>query len=556
MKKYIIGIGSLCVIAALVYYFVPAVHGNVNSWFQSITSKTDDHDDHDGHDHGKHDGHENCNHDHGKHDDHDDHKNCNHDHGKQDKHDDHDDHKNCNHDHGKQDKHDDHDDHKNCNHDHAKQDKHDNHDGHDHAKHDDHDGHDHEQVMALELSDQALANIGIEKDSDFGEIKVGSYDKTLTFPAILEERPGETLTKIPSPVSGVVEKIYLRPGQMIQNGQALFDIRLTREDVITAQSDLLALIQKRDIILKEEQRLSGLEDGLAPQAKRDVAFQKMENDAAIKAKTSVLLLNGLPVDEVENKLIKNREIISLVTVYAPEENEDCVNGNKEAEGHCAHHQHLDNVYVQKGQSINLGDPLCQTSDMDQLLIRGNAYAYNERDLAAALESGANVTALFTQSGREIEKVSDLKIRNINNRVNSDDRTLNFYVELNNELEQHNEKETSGNPFLSWQFKPGLRCQLSVPYQKIENCIIVPVWALARQQADCYVFELSEVEKGHKTFIRRPVRVLHQTQTDVVLANDGSIAPGVKIALRGASQLQIALDAGGGKLQSACPCGDH
>ncbi|MBQ6615306.1 MAG: efflux RND transporter periplasmic adaptor subunit [Thermoguttaceae bacterium] len=542
MKKYIIGIGTLCVIAALVYYFVPAVHGNVNSWFHSITSKTDDHDDHDGHDHGKHD----------------DHKNCNHDHGKQDKHDDHDNHENCNHDHGKQDNHDDHDDHKNCNHDHAKQDKHDDHDGHDHSghNHSDHDAHDHEQVMALELSDQALANIGIEKDSDFGEIKVGSYDKTLTFPAILEERPGETLTKIPSPVSGVVEKIYLRPGQMIQNGQALFDIRLTREDVITAQSDLLALIQKRDIILKEEQRLSGLEDGLAPQAKRDVAFQKMENDAAIKAKTSVLLLNGLPVDEVENKLIKNREIISLVTVYAPEENEDCVNGNKEAEGHCAHHQHLDDVYVQKGQSINLGDPLCQTSDMDQLLIRGNAYAYNERDLAAALENGANVTALFTQSGREIEKVSDLKIRNINNRVNSDDRTLNFYVELNNELEQHNEKTTSGNPFLSWQFKPGQRCQLSVPYQKIENCIIVPVWALARQQADCYVFELSEVEKGHKTFIRRPVRVLHQTQTDVVLANDGSIVPGVKIALRGASQLQIALDAGGGKLQSACPCGDH
>ena len=538
MKKYIIGIGTLCVIAALVYYFVPAVHGNVNSWFHSITSKTDDHDDHDGHD---------------------DHKNCNHDHGKQDKHDDHDGHENCNHDHGKQDKHDDHDDHKNCNHDHGKQDKHDDHDGHDHAKqdkHDDHDGHDHEQVMALELSDQALANIGIEKDSDFGEIKVGSYDKTLTFPAILEERPGETLTKIPSPVSGVVEKIYLRPGQMIQNGQALFDIRLTREDVITAQSDLLALIQKRDIILKEEQRLSGLEDGLAPQAKRDVAFQKMENDAAIKAKTSVLLLNGLPVDEVENKLIKNREIISLVTVYAPEENEDCVNGNKEAEEHCAHHQQMDDIYVQKGQSINLGDPLCQTSDMDQLLIRGNAYAYNERDLAAALENGANVTALFTQSGREIEKISDLKIRNINNRVNSDDRTLNFYVELNNELEQHNEETTSGNPFLSWQFKPGQRCQLSVPYQKIENCIIVPVWALARQQADCYVFELSEVEKGHKTFIRRPVRVLHQTQTDVVLANDGSIAPGVKIALRGASQLQIALDAGGGKLQSACPCGDH
>ena len=543
MKKYVIGIGTLCIIAALVYYFVPAVHGNVNSWFHSITSKTDNHDDHDGHD---------------------DHKNCNHDHGKQDKHDDHDDHENCSHDHDKQDKHDDRGDHKNCSHDHdghdhGKQDKHDDHDGHDHSKqdkHDDHDGHNHEQVMALELSDQALANIGIEKDSDFGVIKTGSFDKTLTFPAILEERPGETLTKIPSPVSGVIEKIYFHPGQMIQNGQALFDIRLTREDVITAQSDLLALIQKRDIILKEEQRLSGLEDGLAPQAKRDVAFQKMENDSAIKAKTSVLLLNGLPADEVENKLIKKREMISLVTVYAPAVNEDCVNGKKESEDHCAHHLHLDNVYVQKGQSINLGDPLCQVSDMDQLLIRGSAYAYNERDLAAAMENGANVTALFTQSGREMEKVSNLKIRNINNRVNSDDRTLNFYVELNNELEQHNEKETSGNPFLSWQFKPGQRCQLSVPYQKIENCIIVPVWALARQQADCYVFELSEVEKGHKTFIRRPVRVLHQTQTDVVLANDGSIAPGAKIALRGASQLQIALDAGGGKLQSACPCGDH
>ncbi|MBR6435254.1 MAG: efflux RND transporter periplasmic adaptor subunit [Thermoguttaceae bacterium] len=539
MKKIIFGIVALCIAAALVYYFVPAVHGSVNSWFHSISSEKD-HDDHDRHD--DHDGH-----DHAKQDDHDDHDG--HDHAKHDDHD--------GHDHAKHDDHDDdHDDAKHDGHDdHA---KHDDHDGHDHAghNHSDHDGHDHEQVMTLELSNQALANIGIEKESDFGEIKTGEFDKTMTFPAILEERPGETLTKIPSPVSGVIEKIYFHPGQMIQNGQALFDIRLTREDVITAQSDLLALIQKRDIILKEEQRLSGLEDGLAPQAKRDVAFQKMENDAALKAKTSVLLLNGLPADEVENKLIKNREIISMVTVYAPATNEDCVNGKREAEEHCDHHQQMDDIYVQKGQSINLGDPLCQISDMDELLIRGSAYAYNERDLAAAMESGANVTAMFTQSGHEIEKVTDLKIRNINNRVNSDDRTLNFYIELDNELEQHNEETTSGNPFLSWRFKPGQRCQLSVPYEKIENCIIVPVWAVARQQADCYVFELSDVEEGHKTFIRRPVHVLHQTQTEVVLANDGSIAPGVKIALRGASQLQIALDAGGGKLQSACPCGDH
>ena len=124
---------ALCIAAALVYYFVPTVRGNVNSWFHSISGEKDhdddghdDHDDHDGHDHAKHDDHDG--HDHAKHDDHDD---------DDDGHDDHD-----GHDHAK---HDDHDDDDHDGHDHA---KHDDHDGHDHAghNHSDHDGHNHEQI--------------------------------------------------------------------------------------------------------------------------------------------------------------------------------------------------------------------------------------------------------------------------------------------------------------------------------------------------------------------------------------------------------------------------
>lgn len=429
-----------------------------------------------------------------------------------------------------------------------------------HEQHAPGDGHNHEEERedesVLALSDQALANIGIDKRAGLGEVKTDVFTKTFTFPAVIEERPAATLTKVPSPVSGVIEKIYIHPGQMIEKGQPLFDIKLTREEVIAAQAELLMLLQKRDIIQREIDRLSGLEDGLAPQAKRDSAFQKLENDTAIEAKRNMLILNGLPEKEVAEELESKRQIISKITVFAPVTDEDCINGSQNHSDVCHHHHQLDDMFVKKGESVSLGDPLCQISDMDQLLIRGIAFAYNEDVLRRALENNAPVTAEFSQSGQVGEKVTGLKIRNISNRINTSDRTLDFYIDLTNELESHDEKATESNPYLSWRFKPGQRGEVAVAYEKLENCIVVPIWAIAKEQSSNYVFEWIGLDKGNKVFKRREVHVLLQTKDEAAIANDGSLLPGATIALRGASQLQVALDSGSGKLQSACPCGEH
>ncbi len=79
-------------------------------------------------------------------------------------------------------------------------------------------------------------------------------------------------------------------------------------------------------------------------------------------------------------------------------------------------------------------------------------------------------------------------------------------------------------------------------ETFENQIGLPVDAVTRDGAEQYVF----VEHG-QGFERVPVHVLYRDQTSVVIAGDGALHPGDRVALRGAHQMQMALKnkAGGG-----------
>ncbi|MBQ7814039.1 MAG: hypothetical protein IJ387_06035, partial [Thermoguttaceae bacterium] len=93
-------------------------------------------------------------------------------------------------------------------------------------------------------------------------------------------------------------------------------------------------------------------------------------------------------------------------------------------------------------------------------------------------------------------------------------------------------------------------------ETLQNVFVVPVDATAQEASETFLFEYDGTSDGKRIWRKRPVRVLHQTASEVVVANDGSIEPGAKIANRGAYQLYVALTNGGGKLQAACDCGQH
>ena len=104
------------------------------------------------------------------------------------------------------------------------------------------------------------------------------------------------------------------------------------------------------------------------------------------------------------------------------------------------------------------------------------------------------------------------------------------------------KEDGDRRFVEWRYKPGQRMQLHIPVEEWTDRIVLPVEAVAQEGLENYVFR---VNGDH--YDRQPVHVEHRDPQVIVIANDGALFPGDRIALSAAQQLQVAVKtkAGGG-----------
>jgi len=175
-----------------------------------------------------------------------------------------------------------------------------------------------------------------------------------------------------------------------------------------------------------------------------------------------------------------------------------------------------------------------------------------------LESKSRVTAAFDRAGsREI--IEGLSLRSIDNKIDTASGTLFCYVDLQNRFTAYAvDGESHLRHYTKWHFKPGQRCELNVEYEPLPNCIVLPIDAVARDLREMCVFEWVGNEDDKNIWRKKPVHVIHQTKDVVVIANDGNIFPGARVATKGASFLLAALNAanqqvtGGGGIQH----GDH
>ena len=136
---------------------------------------------------------------------------------------------------------------------------------------------------------------------------------------------------------------------------------------------------------------------------------------------------------------------------------------------------------------------------------------------------------------------ELKILYVENEVELKSRALRFYVRLPNELVR-NEMTEDGHRFIGWRFKPGQRVKLHVPVERWQDRIVLPVDAVVKEGADCFVFQ----QDGSR-FVRKPVHVEYRDQRWAVIENDGSLSPGDAVVVSGAYQMHLAMKnrAGGG-----------
>lgn len=396
--------------------------------------------------------------------------------------------------------------------------------GHEHGGHDD--------LNSLEMSEQARKNIGLQ----FAAVKLGPFVKTMSVPGMVVERPGRSTLVVSAPMTGIITHIAAMEGEAVEPGRKLFDMRLTHEELVQSQAELLQTVEELDVTTAEIKRIERLTENGSVAGKQllERQYERQKLEAMLRSKREALLLHGLTAPQVDGILSK-RQLLKNLTVITP------ASGNEEPKQPVTGMFQVQSMKVATGQHVNAGDTLVTLADHAELYIRGEAF---ERDLDAigrAADANADVSALFESESGRTHAVDHLRILYLAPQVDSNSRTLDFFVTLPNPL-QRDTTLPNGHRIIARRYRPGQRVQLQVPIETLSDRLVVPLDAVAQDGAETYVFA-----PDGNFLDRRAVHVEYRDTQWAVIAHDGSLFPGEVIAMRGAQQLQLALKnkAGGG-----------
>jgi multidrug efflux pump subunit AcrA (membrane-fusion protein) len=382
-----------------------------------------------------------------------------------------------------------------------------------------------ESADSVELSPQAQKNIGLELIT----IEPRDFQRTVSIPAVLVDRPGRTEMAVAAPMTGIVRRVHATEGEAVAPGTPLFEIRLTHEDLVDKQSQLLQAVEELDVVKREVARLEEVTRSGAVAGKRllERQYEQQKIEAVIRAQRQALVLHGLAKEQVA-AIIKDRRLLQSVTIRAPEL-ADC--------GHCGKHKEVLQVAalnVAPGQHVETGARLCTLTDHCELYVEGKAFQNDADVLTEAANKKMPVTAVIQGNGSKRHEVPDLKILYIENQVDVESRALKFYLQLPNKIVR-DEQTPDGRHFIGWRYRPGQRVDVLVPVERWKNRIVLPVDAVVQDGPDWFVYQ--EIAKK---FRQKPVHVEYRDQRFVVIENDGTLFPGDVVAGKGAYQISLAL----------------
>ena len=396
---------------------------------------------------------------------------------------------------------------------------------HDHS----HDHAGHQEINSIELTSQARKNIGLVT----GKVALKDFERTIAIPGMVVERRGRSKITITAPLTGVVARIYHTEGEAVLPGEDLFELRLTHEELVQSQADLLRFTEELVVTERDIARLEEAGGSIAGKVLIERQHEKHKQEAMIRAQKQALMLHGLSEDQVE-AIAKTHELLQFLTVRVPKPSAG-------AESQESDVLQVQEILVERGQQATAGETLAVLSDHNELLVEGEAFEQDASTITAALQKNQTVSVELEVKGEKPVVIDGLKLLYQTNRVEPTSRTLHFYAVLPNSLVRDTGKADS-HRFIDWLYKPGQRVTIRVPAETWKDRIVLPLQAIAQDGIETYVFQANG---DH--FDRRPVHVEYRDRNSVVIANDGSVFPGDVLALSGAPQLQMAIKnkSGGG-----------
>jgi cobalt-zinc-cadmium efflux system membrane fusion protein len=389
---------------------------------------------------------------------------------------------------------------------------------------------DHASGSSIELSPQALKNVNARVEA----IQLKTFERTINVPGMIVEIPGRSHRQVTAPLTGVVTRVYPTQGQEVRSGDPLFEVRLTHEELVEAQSALLRVSAQLDVERREVKRLREVNrsGGLAGARLLEHVYEQEKLEADLQARARGLQLHGLSEAQVD-KILKQRQLVDRLTVYAPAADAS-ENPNSKIRS-----WQFEHVQVVQGQHVSMGQQLAVLADLSHLYIEGKAFEEDTVYLRRVSHEGWKIKAFLRTDHRRPEIIKDLQIVYVASEIDAASRALPFYLKLKNELlssPKHGDAATTGGTtFLNWRFRPGQRLRLEVPIKRSVEQIVLPTDAVVREGAENYVYQ----ENG-RFFEQRAVHVIDRDGDEVHIANDGSIYVGDRVATSGAYLIHLAI----------------
>jgi hypothetical protein len=411
-----------------------------------------------------------------------------------------------------------------------------------------------ESTGNLELAEETQKSMGLK----LKRLRTSSYTQAISVPAMIVEKPGHSGRTIPSRVHGVVTAVHCVTGQLVHAGDHLFDVKLTGDAVVAAQTNLLNTIQE---LANEQQELARVtklvEEGtLIGQRKVPLQYEVRRLQNLKDLRHQELLVRGLTNDQVE-KVIEKKTLISEFEIRVPgatlpDANEPANNSEDQPKSlDDLQSFTVETIDVHPGQSISPGTRLAHLAWHDSLYIKGFAF---ERDL----DHVTNLNKRQWQASLEIGEtghqtvVDGFDVHFIDNHVDPSTGAFHFYMELKNDILSES-TDKSGRVFRSWTYRPGQRLHVRLPIKKYTDQLVLPVSAIARDGVESYAFRRlkrhhlhapgeNEDEGSHAhldEFERVSVAVLYRDSQDVVVSKEGELKVGDLVAMNLAYQLYAA-----------------
>jgi multidrug efflux pump subunit AcrA (membrane-fusion protein) len=394
------------------------------------------------------------------------------------------------------------------------------------------------QVQAVRLTPQAQKNLELKS----APVRSTVYWRKIELPGVVVDRPGISDRGVVSPVTGIVAEIHAHPGDTVAPRQALFAIRLASESLHASQLELFKATRDVEIAQREKKRLSEAAQAGALSQSRiiDIDNQISRHNATIEAYRQDLLSRGLPKERI-NAAAKG-EFVTQITVHAPGEEvlrqPDVVltSASDEEPRKLPFNFELQELNVGLGEHVQAGEVLCHLADHRSLSIEGRAFKDDLPLIHQAAKKGWTVELQFDQptGGDWGDAPKQLPIHYVANTIDPESRTFGFYLLLENQWQTYGSEDQTR---LLWRFRPGDRLTLRPAVDKLENVLVLPREAVVREGPEAFVFR-----QNGDLFDRIGVQVLHEDRLHFVLANDGSVRPGLYVAQNAAASLNRVLKA--------------